>query len=251
MNMEELPLEEELGKLMKKSAKKVAPQIERFERAVGTAIKSGAKDYLRENGITQELLSDEEYDFLISAIERTHPADSPNKIGFFAKNYCYRQLRRIHNPRKTAIYLHYSFRDTFIYFLFFTLYMVLVYTSCHHLSSQLCILSRIIMTFHLGYFNALWAKRIIGALYIQFRELMYFFWNILRFMPAIFFETSRVLFDVFIGWPLLGSIFGIFFMLYIMPIAFPEMGLSSVFIEIYTLYIGEIPGWVRVVTMFI
>ena len=129
--------------------------------------------------------------------------------------------------------------------------MTLVYTTCHRMPWLICIIVRFIMTLHLGYYNYIWAKRLCCALYFQLKELCQFVWVAMRFMPAFFFETMRVLFDVFIGWPLLGSICSILFIIYIVPIAFPEMGLSSVFIDIYSLYIREPPVWVKVVTLFI
>jgi len=77
-------------------------------------------------------------------------------------------------------------------------------------------------------------------------------WHAFKFTPAIILETSKVLFEVFIGWPLLSSIWGILFVLYVVPFIFPEMGLSSVFVELHREFIGgQLPGILRLVTTFV
>ena len=248
---DELHLNKQIEAFVQTSTRKLLPQLERVERAFKTAASSEIKIYLREHGINQDILSDEEYNFLVAAVEKKSPADSSSNIIKFVKKYCYRQLRRIHTPRQTASYLSYSFRDTLIYFVFFSFYLILVYAACHRLIWSICITIRLIMTLHLGYYYVIWITRTGYRLYMQVKELISFIWHVIRYIPAVFFETMHVLFNVFIGWPLLGSICGIIFMLYIVPIVLPEMGLSSVFVELYIMYVGDPPKWVKVATLFV
>ncbi len=248
---EEQQLDKHLEKLIRGSARKIAPQLKRVNRAFETVAKAELRVYLRDNGITSDTLTDEEYDFIISMVEGSSTVDNLKRIKRFMKEYCFRQLRRVYTPRQTATYLRYSFKDTLIYFFFFTFYLSIVYAACHRLPWVVCVIVRIFMSLHLGYYNVVWMGRICRSLYCQAKELMSFMWQLMRFIPAIFFETTRVLFDVFVGWTLLGSIGGILFMIYIVPIAFPEMGLSCVFVELYIVYVGEPSSWIKVVTLFV
>lgn len=240
-------------RLFRKSAKRIVPQLGRVSRALETAAKSEIKIYLRENGIDTRIMTDEEFDFLVAAIERKPPADEPEKIARFAKTYCHRQLRLAHNPGETARYLRYSFRDTLKYFCIFATYMVLIYASCNRLNWIACILTRLAMTLHLGYYNLLWAKKISQGVAIQTRDAMVLTWKVMKYVPAFLFETLHVLFEVFVGWPLLASMWGIFFVIYLVPIAFPQMGLSSAPLELYMLYINDddIPTFLKFITLFI
>lgn len=250
---ERLHYDRPLMELVQSSAGKVGPQIRRFSRALETAAKSEIRIYLRENGVTEDLLTDEEYDFIIAGIERKPPADERPAVARFGKRYLRRQLGRFHDPRKTARYLSSSYRDTLVYFLFFVLYTALVYGTCHRMPWVACVTTRLVMTFHLGYFHVTWINRIARSLAIQLSEFGRFSWKVARYLPGAFFEVSHVLFDVFLGWPLLGSISGMFFMVYVVPIAFPEMALSSVFVDLHG-YLSDgadLPSWAKLATLFV
>ena len=241
--------EVEIEEFLKQSIQRVVPQFKRVHRAIETAAKSEIKIYLRENNIDESLLTDEEYEFIVSAIEHKVPI---RELEEFAKRYLYRQLRRVHNPSKTAKYLKYSFRDTLIYFVCFLFYMALVYTVCHRMPWPMCVVVRLMMTMHLGYYNFIWLKRISCALFHQVKDMTWVIWQIARYLPAVFFETTKVLFEVFIGWPLFSSIIGVLFVIYIIPIAFPEMGLSSIFVDLYSLYVSkDIPFIQKMLSFFV
>lgn len=222
--------ENELTNFIRKSTKEVVPHFKRVQRAFETAAKSEIKNYLRENGITQELLSDKEFEKLVDILE----SKKYENVAPFCKEYSYRQLRRIHNPSKTAYYLQYSFQETLLYLSFLLFYMILIFVSIRKSYSWIVqIFIRLLMTFHLGYYNILWLRRILITVYLKSKEFVLFTTNILKILPAIFFETVQVLFEVFVGWYLFISIISIFLVTYIIPMLIPEMGLFSVFYEIY------------------
>lgn len=227
------------------------PQLNRWKKVATTTAKQTILEYLRENDIDEDMLTQTDYDFLTDTIEGNPPSDSPYFVATYVKKYIFRQLKRLHSPLDTAKYLKYSFNETLEYFLVFTFYLVLIYASCNRLPYVFCIFFRFIMSIHLGYYTYLWFKKILTALRLQTMIIVKFIYDTMFYVPAIAFETIHVLFDAFVGWPLLSSILGMFFMIYLFPIAFPEMGLSSVYVEMYSEYVGELPTFVKIITFVI
>lgn len=225
-----------------------------MHRMVGTAFKVEVLNYLREEaGISSRYLTDTEYETWISMMDRSEGA---RKMTYaeryqFIKSFIVRNIKNVHNPSKTIEYMSYSYNDTLTYVLIYLAYLVVIYATCNRIGGWPCVMMRLIMTCHLGYLNYLWVKRICIASWQKMVQFFYMSKVALSYTPHVVFEIFGILFEVFIGYPLLFSIIGSFTVLYIMPIAFDQMALSSIFIELYQQYIGEIPWQLRLVSTFI
>lgn len=89
----------ELGTLLRRTADSGVARLEdhmrRLHRGTMTAIQSEALQYLRDNNISEELLSKDEYEQLVDLVEDPQKRSRLHNV---AKHWFFRQLRRKHHP---------------------------------------------------------------------------------------------------------------------------------------------------------
>lgn len=207
---------------------------------------------LRRNGVTERHISQTEYASLTTIVLNT---SIPNKqrlmqVEVLFKQWLIRQIRESHSPVDTALYLQFTFHETLVYLMFMLFWLPvihLVHTTYSVDAPWFVFAIRIIMTIHLGYYNVFWLLCIAKSLRARLKSLSTFILQLTRVLPLFAWEISSVIFEVFIGWPLITSLAGLVLSMYLIPFVYPYMRLSSIVEDLYIVATGSttLPGWLN------
>lgn len=220
----------------------------RISRVLEGAIGTELLPILRDIGVSESFLTNEEFYKWITVVKTR----DPSAIYMHSKRHIVRVMKLYHNPEDTAKYLKNVYSETVRYFCMYSIYLVLIYATCGRLGEPFCMMMRLIMTLHLGFINATYIYRVSHAAWGRMVGLSKMSFQAVRQSPRFLRELGGVFFEVFIGWQLSLYFVAIFSMLYVMPIAFDKMALSSAPIEIYQRYWDtELPLFLRVVSVFV
>ena len=204
----------------------------RLKRLLASTAQQELVQIARDMGITEHAVTDAEMTATFQLF--TDGNFSTRALELQLKRWLIRQIRSSHSPIDTARYLHYTFYETLVYLVAMicwlpTIQLVQMYAS----APWQIIAARLVMTIHLGYYNLLWSRQIFIVIWFRVKSTGSFMMQLMRVVPRFLWEISAVLFEVFIGWPLATSIAGIILSVYLLPIVYPYMRLSSVFKELY------------------
>lgn len=204
--------------------------VQQFRTFATNTLHHSSIELVRQFGVTHEMLTDEEI-IRGSQIFRDRRLFGLDQ---YIKDVLVRHMRRMHSPSQTAEFLKNNYRSTFEYFCWMTLWLLLI-KFCQdglNVSSDVLLLVRLVMTVHLSYYNVLWIYSIIKLVWFRAHRTTSAILHLVRKMPRIVWELTTVLFEVFIGWPLLFLIMAVLTNIYLVPLFYPHMRLSSAPIEL-------------------
>ncbi len=225
-------LKETAGRMIERLGPQFSHSLGRMGNVVDAAVKLEVKNLFRENGYTEDVISDTEFSELLRIFE----SKDIERAETWCKKYLFRPIRRQHNPAETAKMLQKTFRGTLVYLCWFCFYLFLIGTGCTYLPQWCCFALRLIMTLHLGYYTLCWLRDLCRILWNQGKECLSLLRLWLRKMPLFILELYLVLFEVFVGWQLLIMVLVMIFFLYGMPFFYPFMSLTSIIYEILETY---------------
>lgn len=207
---------------------------------------------LRRNGLTEKHLNHAEYNSVTMLVLNTNvpPKQRIRQVETIFKQWLIRQIRESHSPVDTALYLQFTFHETLVYLMFmiFWLPVIHVVQSAYLVDAPWIVYTvRLIMTVHLGYYNIVWLYCIFKSIKARLKSVSTFIIQLTRVLPLFIWELSSVIFEVFIGWPLITSLAGLVLSMYLIPFVYPYMRLSSIVADLYIAATGSttLPVWLN------
>lgn len=225
------------------------PTVERWSRLLKGTLKQECISFLRECGVDERSVSESDISQSIDLLtllssERDTRSNTFKQIRTFAKDWMIKQIRLLHNPLETARYLSYTFSETLYYCCSMLFWLIALKLADLYTNHYVFMILRIIMTLHMGYYTAQWLFQVLRLLLYRARKTGSFIARVTTYMPIVMWEFSSVLFEVFIGWPLLTSVVGVLTSLYLIPLVYPYMRLSSLLDDLYDKQVPVYLVWI-------